>query len=285
MKLYFKDPATGGELLFFENEEQFDRFFFTRDRARLYLTIAWNKGPDQQVIIDEVPYNFPSQQILPLLISQSFRFENPGDIVAWQFNRDFYCIIDNDKEVSCVGFIFLGTTETMFIYLDEQEHQRFTELQQTFKEELQHKDDIQGSMLRNLLVRLIIKITRLGRSQYLSNQLQNDSSKADIIRQFNLLVETHYKTSHQVQFYASHLNKAPKTLSNLFLLYNHKSPLQVIHDRLIQEAKRLFHYTDKSAKEIAAELGFEDAAHFSRFFKKQTTLSPSDFKRQVVYPH
>jgi AraC-like DNA-binding protein len=53
----------------------------------------------------------------------------------------------------------------------------------------------------------------------------------------------------------------------------------VIQDRIIQEAKRLFYYTDKSAKEIAADLGFDDAAHFSRFFKNQAGIPPTEFKR------
>ena len=42
------------------------------------------------------------------MVSESFHFERPADIAAWQFSRDFYCIVDHDKEVSCVGFIFYG---------------------------------------------------------------------------------------------------------------------------------------------------------------------------------
>ncbi len=278
MKLFYKHAVTGGELLLTEKESQFDRFFFTRDRQHKYLTIAWNQGADQEIVIDEVAYIFPANSILPLVISQSFRFERPEHIVAWQFNRDFYCIMDNDKEVSCVGFIFLGSVENMFIRLDEKELQKFTLLLEVFKDELQDKDDVQGSMLRMLLVRLIIKVTRLARKQYLHPSMLEEN-KIDIIRQFNLLVENHYKKEHQVQFYAQALNKSPKTLSNLFALYNHQSPLQVIQERVVQEAKRLFHYTDKSAKEIAGELGFEDAAHFNRFFKNQTGIPPGEFKR------
>ncbi|GAA0540221.1 AraC family transcriptional regulator [Chitinophaga japonensis] len=278
MKLFFRDPATGGELLLIEQETDFDRRFFTRDQQRPYLTIAWNTGPAQKVIIDEVTYEFPAGTILPLLINQSFRFENAAAITAWQFNRDFYCIIDNDKEVSCIGFIF--SSGVMFIDLDEKERQKLQALLEVFRDELEDDDDIQASMLRALLVRLIIKITRLGKKQHLHEQSLN-GSKLDIIRHFNLLVEDHYKKHHQVQFYANQLNKSPKTLSNLFALYNHQSPLQVIQDRLILEAKRLFHYTDKSAKEIAQELGFEDAAHFSRFFKNQAGVSPSEFKKSL----
>jgi len=276
MRLFFKDPGTGGELLLVEKEAAFDRQFFTRDLHNKYLTIAWNTGVDQQVVIDEVSYQFPANSILPLLINQSFRFERPADITAWQFNRDFYCIIDHDKEVSCVGFIF--SSGAMFIGLDETDQRKMALLLEMFKDELEDADEIQATMLRALLVRLIIKITRLGKKQHV-DQTKLNNGKLDIIRHFNLLVEDNYKKQHQVQFYANQLNKSPKTLSNLFALYNERSPLQVIQDRLILEAKRLFHYTDKSAKEIALDLGFEDAAHFSRFFKNQTDMSPSDFKK------
>lgn len=276
MRLFFKDPATGGELLLVEKEPVFDRQFFTRDQHNQYLTIAWNTGPEQQVVIDEVTYRFPANTILPLLINQSFRFERPADIIAWQFNRDFYCIIDHDKEVSCIGFIF--STGALFIALEEKELHKMQVLLEIFKDELEDADEIQATMLRTLLVRLIIKITRLGKKQHV-DQTKLNNGKLDIIRHFNLLVEDNYKKQHQVQFYASQLNKSPKTLSNLFALYNERTPLQVIQDRLILEAKRLFHYTDRSAKEIALELGFEDAAHFSRFFKNQTEMSPSDFKK------
>jgi AraC-like DNA-binding protein len=56
-------------------------------------------------------------------------------------------------------------------------------------------------------------------------------------------------------------------------------PLRIIQDRIISEAKKLFYYTDKSAKEIAYELGFEDSAHFSRFFKNVTGQNISEFKK------
>jgi len=57
--------------------------------------------------------------------------------------------------------------------------------------------------------------------------------------------------------------------------------LQIIQERIITEAKRLFYYTDKSVKEIADELGFEEVAHFSKFFKNCTNQTPSDIKKSL----
>jgi len=89
-----------------------------------------------------------------------------------------------------------------------------------------------------------------------------------------------FRTEHSVSFYADKLYKAAKTLSNNFSKLN-TSPLQIIHDRIIIEVKRLLIYTDKTTKEIAYEVGFEDASHLSRLFKKHTTLSPSNFRKQL----
>lgn len=277
MKLSITDPAKQSNLVLLYNEQQFDRFFYSRDRKNKYLTIAWNRGDEQKVVIDEVEYTFPPHTVLPLMVNQSFRFEKPVDVVAWQFNREFYCIVDHDEEVSCVGFLFYGMAAQVFITLDAASQKKMALLLDIFIEEFQTVDNIQQDMLLMLLKRLIIIITRVGRADNLPLSTLPDD-RFNIIRKFNLLVENNYHTEHTVSFYAKTLNKSPKTLANLFALYNHRSPLQVIQERIILEAKRLLYYTDKSAKEITFELGFDDAAYFSNFFKKHTSLSPTEFR-------
>lgn len=83
-----------------------------------------------------------------------------------------------------------------------------------------------------------------------------------------------------MQDYADILCRSPKTLSNLFASCGLPSPLRVIHERIEAEAMRLLLYTRKSAKEISAILGFEDLAAFSRFFKKMTGESLSDYRKR-----
>jgi len=259
-------------------EPAFDRVFYGKDRRERLLTIAWNRGATQQVTIDNINYPFPANTILCLMVNEAFHFEDPQSIVAWQFNREFYCIVNHDKEVSCVGFLFYGSAQKMFIRLSAHDQEKIDSLIQVFVDELEMKDHIQGEMLQVMLKRLIIIVTRLAREQYIDED-ELPGEKLEIIRRYNFLVEQNFRKQHQVKFYAEQLNKSPKTLSNLFALYNHKSPLAVIQERIIQEARRLLIYTDKTAKEIAYFLGFEDAGHFGKFFKKQTGQSPLDFKR------
>ena len=274
----YHEPKTGGVLNLIREEPTFDRHFF-RDRSERLLTIAWNTGDDQTINIDGINYAFPTQTVLPLMVNQSFTFANPERIVAWQFDRAFYCIVDHDKEVSCVGFLFYGAKDPLFLQLDATEQRKFDALLLVFDDEFSTKDTIQGEMLRMLLKRLIIKLTRLAKEQYLDPNLTE--TDLDIVRRFNLLVEIHYRTLHAVNDYADLLSRSPKTLSNLFALYNQQSPLHVIHARIALEAKRLLLYTDKSTKEIAFELNFSEVPHFSRFFKNQVGQAPSEFKERL----
>lgn len=260
-------------------ESTFDRAFYGINIKEKLLTIAWNRGESQKAVIDNITYVFPGNSILCLMANEVFSFENPASIVAWQFNRDFYCIVDHDKEISCVGFLFFGSSQRMFISLSEGDEEKVVSILRMFQEEFETFDHIQGEMMQLLLKRLIIIITRLAKEQYIT-QKELPSDKLDIIRKYNLLVENHFRNEHQVKFYAEQLYKSPKTLSNLFALYNHKSPLLVIQERVLLEAKRLLFYTDKTSKEISYELGFDDANHFGKFFKKHTGYAPSDFKKK-----
>ena len=281
MRLTLKDENTGGELLLFKEEAGFDRLFFTRDKFNKYFTIAWNPSEKSQTVsIDGTDHEFPANSLLTLLFNQSFSFVDSTSIVAWQFNREFYCIIDHDSEVSCVGFLF-SSTDHLFVRLNEQSQQKLQLLTDVFIEEFKTSDRIQNEMLLVLLKRLIIYVTGLARSGYVPTQKLQEE-RFHIVRKFNLLVEAHFKTEHSVGFYASQLHKSPKTLSNLFAIYNQKTPSRIIQERIITEAKRLLNYTDKSVKDITYELGFEDVPYFSNFFKKNTGLSPSDFKKLKV---
>jgi AraC family transcriptional activator of pobA len=278
MKYVYTHKDGTGRIILLKHEITFEQNYFEQKTGFTFHTIAWNTGPSQKVFIDECPYNFDSCSILPIMLNQTFRFERPEDIIAWQFNRDFYCIVNHDAEVGCVGFLFFGPSPTMFVKLGDDDVKMFERLLGVFEEEYMSDDDVKGEMLRLLLVRLIIRTTRLAKNQYMGVEDVKEE-KYNLIRQFNLLVETNFRSEHQVQFYAGLMNKSPKTISNVFSLYSKKRPQQIIQERIITEARRLFLYTDKSVKEIADELGFEDSAHFSKFFKNATLMKPSELKK------
>ena len=242
------------------------------------LTIVWNTAKEPKSFsIDAMEHSLKPNEVITLLASQHFSFSDAEELVAWQFNREFYCIVDHDQEVSCSGLLFYGTKDTPRVLLDEVEAPKFELLLKMFEDEFQEGDNLQGEMLRMLLKRLIVKLTRIYKAQHVDEKIEKVD--LDIIRQFGLLVELNYKKKHQVQDYADLLHKSPKTLANLFGKFATRTPLQIIQDRVSLEAKRMLIYTDSSAAEVGYACGFEEPAHFSRFFKRQIGKSPSGFRK------
>lgn len=270
----FKEFSTGA-LLKVANEELL-QLYKKSEPIGLY-TFIWSRNSNINIEIDGIAATIEKNKIVVLTPEQYFKFTNGSNIIVYQFNREFYCIKDHDKEVSCMGVLFHGNSTISVVDLDIKEQNKLNQLHKVFLDELDTVDTIQAEMLRMLMARFIITTTRLIKQQNNYNKL---GEQIDLLRNFNILVEIHFRKEHTVGFYAEKLFKSPKTLSNNFSKFE-KSPLQVIHDRIILEAKRLLIYTDKSAKEIAYEIGFEDASHLSRMFKKHTAISPSDFKKQL----
>ncbi len=92
--------------------------------------------------------------------------------------------------------------------------------------------------------------------------------------EFRRMVLLNYKTIKKVSEYASVLNITEKQLNEVIKIKTGDSASSIIFKQIILEAKRLLH-TGMSVKEVAFDLNFDDPAHFSKFFKTQTGISPS----------
>lgn len=239
--------------------------------------IVWVLEEPASFIVDTVPVTVEKNQMIFFTPHNLVEVTSTNHkLISFSFNREFYCIEDHDHEVSCHGDLFYGSSRTPIITLCKKDQLSFNRLMEVFHEEFDYKDHIQGQMLQMLLKRMLIKCSRLIKEVMEDPKMPQTS--LDLIRQFNVYVQIHFREKHQVQDYADLLFKSPKTLSNLFKKYNDKTPLQVINERLALEGKRLLNYTNKTVEEIAFELGYSDAAHFSKFFKKHAGSSPVTFR-------
>lgn len=134
-----------------------------------------------------------------------------------------------------------------------------------------------------LLTALLVQVARLAGPAD-SDPVGNTAGrrKQRQIQQFKSLLDRDFRQHRPVQAYADALGLTAGQLSRICREVLGMSALDVIHARLVHEAQRELVYTVGSIQQLASELGFEDDAYFSRFFKRHTGLSPRDFRAHAL---
>lgn len=103
-----------------------------------------------------------------------------------------------------------------------------------------------------------------------------------LLRRYLALVDQHFRTPQPLGFYASSLDVTADHLSRVCRKLSGQSALELLHERQVLEARRLLAYTQAPVNAIAEQLGFQDTAYFSRFFKIAQGCAPSEYRRGVV---
>jgi AraC family transcriptional activator of pobA len=135
------------------------------------------------------------------------------------------------------------------------------------------------NMLGYLIAALLLSVHRCCLGQQASSLAsEHDSS---LYRTFVALLESEYRHHHDVAYYADALHVTPRQLSTQVRRVLGVSAKQLIEERLVTEAKRLFRFSTASIKQVAYELGYSDPAYFSRVFKRWTRLSPQQYRYRV----
>ncbi len=137
----------------------------------------------------------------------------------------------------------------------------------------------------SLLLTLMIQVGRIGglgddaAGQAL---VPHGSRKGRQVERFRALVDRDFRREHSVQAYAQAMGMTAGQLSRLCRQVLGMSALGVINARILHEAQRELVYTSLPIKRLASELGFDDDAYFSRFFRKHTGSSPKDFRATAL---
>lgn len=242
------------------------------------MTFIWNTGEVMNITIDRIPYQLEKHQIIFLTEFHKVDHVDLQSARMVRFNQPFYCIVNHDNEVGSKGLLFFGASGVPIVTIDQSVLRDFETSWEIFSSEIRKKDLLQQDMLQAILKRVLILSVRILTQS--TNYHKLEKGQSDIIREFNYLVERHFAEHHDVAFYASKLNRSPKTLSNLFSIVSNRSPLNIIHERIMIHARRQINYSNLSIKEIAYELGYDDIQTFSRFFKSREGMSPMQYREK-----
>jgi AraC family transcriptional activator of pobA len=99
-----------------------------------------------------------------------------------------------------------------------------------------------------------------------------------LVQRFRALLELHLRRHAPLAFYAAQLQVTPDHLSRSCRMVTGLSALDLLHERLLVESRRLLAYTQAPVADVARELGFEDPAYFSRFFARRAGQSPVAYR-------
>jgi len=160
------------------------------------------------------------------------------------------------------------------------------DIERTFRkmqDELSSDYEFKYDLLRNY----VLEIIHFGQKQQPAQSLHAHPNAASRIaalfvelleRQFPIESPQQRLGLRAAQEYAARLAVHVNHLNKVLKESTGQTTTQLIHDRMVQEAKILLKQTDWNISEIAHSLGFEEVAHFSNFFKKQTAVAPLAFR-------
>ena len=166
-------------------------------------------------------------------------------------------------------------------------NEQLTEIETLFREIAReyHGDGNSRFMAIQAFLRLaFVWIIRRQLSDQASVPVANDRN-ATRIRRFKKIIEENFTNNLTIKQYASQLGISAAQLNNVCRAKVGKTALQIVHERLILEVKRNLVYNSLSISEIAYNLGFSDPAYFTRFFSKQTGVSPKQYRAGARAEH
>ncbi|HEY8361081.1 MAG TPA: AraC family transcriptional regulator [Ramlibacter sp.] len=127
---------------------------------------------------------------------------------------------------------------------------------------------------------VVVQLLRLRGEQF--ERERSQGPRDTLVQRYTALLEQHYRAHRPLAFYAKALGVTADHLSRTCRNVARQSALQLLHERVLLEARRLLAYTPMPVAEIAAELGYDDAAYFSKFFSRSVGHTPTDYRTLVA---
>lgn len=278
------DPQNGNlafKLFAFESNAHFDHV----QRLPYYTVILLQEGKPQ-LNVDFSEYQLSSPAMFFFTPYQPFMFSAKEGFkgVALHFHSDFFCIHKHQHEVACNGVLFNNIYKPPYIGIGAADEEKLLQLIDNLKTELQEPNLAQNELLISYLKILLIHCVRIKAAQQQEDaSMFTSKNEPYILQQLNEAIENNYRDKHAPADYASLLHISPKTLAKLTKNHFKKTVSDMISERIVIEAKRELYLSSKPVKAIAFELGFDDEYYFSRFFKKQTSVSPQQYRETVGF--
>ena len=186
--------------------------------------------------------------------------------------------------MTCNGVLFNNIYQIPFVLVDETLQTTLNKIIEQIKSEMQNPGLAQYELLISLHENFPDLCISFKSTTTTAAIPSKEGKKEPVILQ-NLkdAIEKDFKSKHTPKDYAVLLNISPNALAKITKKHFNKTLTNLITERIIIEAKRELYLTNKSVKEVAYELGYDDEYYFSRFFKKNADISPQIYRETVGF--
>jgi AraC family transcriptional regulator, transcriptional activator of pobA len=273
--LYGEPAQPGQELLHIEEVQSRSRLYHWEIEPHVHqglYQVLWVQAGSAQVWLDEQHEvtRGPAAIVVPPGVVHGFRFAPDTDGLVLTLSARF--LVEGDFQ--SVGEAFRSLFFAPGLLRFEASMPAAARLDALLRE-LSAEFSTPGSAhspVAGWLARAVV--WRLAQARALGRGAQASHPHQALFTRFLLLVEEKFLAHWPLERYASRLGLSTARLNRLVRDQSGRSALELVHERLTREACRRLVYIAAPAASLAAELGFEDPAYFSRFFKRRTGLSP-----------
>lgn len=226
--------------------------------------------------IDFVDYDNKVGRIFTIAPGQVHRSELVGENARLLvFTPGF--VKTNHRNTQLVDTVFaMHQSRPPYLDCNEEGNRYLLPIFTMIKEECEREDN-DWDLVESLVNSFLRYILRFATQSSLKGEVR-DSRVNKVVD----LIEQHYTTHKHCEFYAQALSITNKRINEIVKAERGKTVTQLIHDRTILEANRELIFSTKTIKTIAFELGFEDPAYFSRFYRGQMKESPAEFRARCA---
>lgn len=173
---------------------------------------------------------------------------------------------------------YLGI-EGPVVALDESDLALLLGTVETIAAEFEGSGAYRQEMLRSLLEIVLIRLRR--RLELTRGEASDGERAIELVMRLQRLVDRHFTTVHAPAAYAEMLAVTPNHLNTVVRRRLGRTIGELIHERLLLEAKRLLFHTSLTVKEIAYRLAYDDPSYFTRFFRTHAGETPQTFRERM----
>lgn len=244
----------------------------------------WVKNGDGLLMIDLERFAICEKTVYVLSPGQ-VRCLEPGSNMNGYYisiSPDFFYAVEAVADFLFLSSGYEAVKKTVIFQVDDNNQQEPEDLLIKMRKELAHYSSVSPEILKGLFRLFLLYLSK----EFIIKELpvENRRDKC-LVKKFTELLCGHFKTKKMVTEYASELCVTPSYLNQVVKKVSGFTASYHIQQCLILEAKRQVIHSGSSMKEIAYNLGFDDTAHFSKFFKNNSGINFTSFKKHILQRH